>query len=64
MQITLVADLPVGQNLQDHVGTDVPFVLKNPYVPDFREKLSDTANIHQYIRNRTGKITNRVISIN
>lgn len=55
LQIPVVADLPVGRNLQDHVGLLIGVPVKtdvNAGIPPF--SLDDIA---QYARNRTGTIS-------
>lgn len=52
-QIPVIAELPVGLNLQDHCGGFIPFLF-GPQVPRFTDKLLNPANTMQYIQNRTG----------
>ncbi|XP_035223352.1 glucose dehydrogenase [FAD, quinone]-like, partial [Stegodyphus dumicola] len=54
-KIPVKADLPVGKNLQDHIGVDVNFLL-NSAIPEIRAKLLNPVNIHKYIQNRTGPL--------
>ncbi|GBO25597.1 hypothetical protein AVEN_13794-1 [Araneus ventricosus] len=53
-QIPVIADLPVGNNLQDHCVTFLPFVLDTK---PMNEKLSNPRNIKEYINSRTGTVT-------
>lgn len=55
LQIPVIADLPVGKNLQDHPGVPVLYAF-NKNVPTVVEKIANPDNIEQYIRNRTGKL--------
>lgn len=55
LQIPVIADLPVGKNLQDHPGVPVFYVF-NKDVPTVNQKLVNPANIEQYIQNRTGNL--------
>ncbi|GBM38470.1 Oxygen-dependent choline dehydrogenase, partial [Araneus ventricosus] len=54
LKIPVVADLPVGNNLQDHCATFLPFVLNTK---PMNEKLTDPRNIKEYINNRTGPLS-------
>ncbi|GBN21815.1 L-sorbose 1-dehydrogenase [Araneus ventricosus] len=51
--IPVIADLPVGDNFQDHCGFPMPFVFD---AKPLKEKLNDTDNIMKYINNRTGPL--------
>ncbi|GBM97875.1 Glucose dehydrogenase [FAD, quinone], partial [Araneus ventricosus] len=51
--IPVIADLPVGDNFQDHCGFPLPFTLD---AKPLDEKLNDSENIEQYINNRTGPL--------
>lgn len=53
-QIPVIADLPVGLNMQDHPGAPVFFVF-NRDIPKVTQKITDPANVAEYIHNRTGK---------
>ncbi|GIY66520.1 glucose dehydrogenase [Caerostris extrusa] len=53
--IPLVADLPVGNNLQDHCASVLTFQL-DPKIPTAPQKLMNSDNIHQYVNNRTGPL--------
>ncbi|KAF8782618.1 Glucose dehydrogenase like protein [Argiope bruennichi] len=52
LKIPVVADLPVGNNFQDHCGFPVLFTFNSRPI---KEKLQDSQNIHEYVNNRTGK---------
>ncbi|XP_054709898.1 glucose dehydrogenase [FAD, quinone]-like [Uloborus diversus] len=51
-KIPVVADLPVGKNLQDHCSANANFLLE-PNIAEIRQKLSNPSNIAQYLQNRT-----------
>ncbi|GBM68503.1 Glucose dehydrogenase [FAD, quinone] [Araneus ventricosus] len=53
-KIPVIADLPVGNNFQDHCGTFLPFVLNE--IP-LNEKLRSPRNIQEYINRRTGPLS-------
>ncbi|GBM68510.1 Oxygen-dependent choline dehydrogenase [Araneus ventricosus] len=53
-KIPVIADLPVGNNFQDHCGTFLPFVLNE--IP-LNEKLRSPRNIKEYINRRTGPLS-------
>ncbi|XP_054709549.1 glucose dehydrogenase [FAD, quinone]-like [Uloborus diversus] len=54
-KIKVEANLPVGLNLQDHVGPSQDFVLPSS-IQNFERKLRDPKYIYQYIYNRTGPL--------
>lgn len=54
-QIPVIADLPVGKNLQDHVGTFLSFHMRSE-IPRVKEKITDPENIVHYVLNRTGNV--------
>lgn len=51
----MVADLPVGQNLQDHCSAFNSYEL-SPTIPNVILKTINPLNIAEYLANRTGKI--------
>ncbi|CAL1262831.1 unnamed protein product [Larinioides sclopetarius] len=51
--IPVIADLPVGDNFQDHQGFPMPFVLD---AKPLKEKLNDPDSIKEYINYRTGPL--------
>ncbi|CAL1288541.1 unnamed protein product [Larinioides sclopetarius] len=53
--IPVVADLPVGNNFQDHCGTLTPYEL-DPEIPTTTEKIQNPQNIIEYIDSRTGPL--------
>lgn len=55
-RIPVIADLPVGQNFQDHGATVVNFYSTEDR-PTIHEKLQDPKNIMQFINTRTGILT-------
>ncbi|XP_035224978.1 LOW QUALITY PROTEIN: uncharacterized protein LOC118197557 [Stegodyphus dumicola] len=59
-KIPVISDLPVGENLQDHVGTNVNFLL-NPEIPQILVKLTNPVNIERYIQSRTGPLSGTAI---
>ncbi|XP_035225710.1 glucose dehydrogenase [FAD, quinone]-like [Stegodyphus dumicola] len=52
--IPLVADLPVGRNLQDHWATVLPYEMNDK---PFEEKQKDQSSIWDYILSKTGPLT-------
>ncbi|GIY96801.1 glucose dehydrogenase [Caerostris extrusa] len=52
-KIPVVADLPVGDNLQGFVAAALNFQL-SPNIPTVEQRLSNPNNIKQYIHSRTG----------
>ena len=54
-QIPVIADLPVGLNMQDHPGAPTFFVF-NRDIPRVTQKITNPAYIAEYIHNRTGKL--------
>ncbi|GIY89121.1 glucose dehydrogenase [Caerostris darwini] len=54
-KIPVVADLPVGNNFQDHCGVIVPFQL-DPKTLTVNQKLTNFQNIRDYIDSRTGPL--------
>ncbi|XP_055933901.1 L-sorbose 1-dehydrogenase-like [Argiope bruennichi] len=54
LKIPVVADLPVGNNFQDHCGFPVLFTFNSRPI---KEKLQDSQNIHEYVNNRTGPLS-------
>lgn len=53
-QIPLVADLPVGLNLQDHPRTYLIYQVDNN-LPTFDDEITSEKNIRDYITKRVGK---------
>ncbi|CAL1262825.1 unnamed protein product, partial [Larinioides sclopetarius] len=53
--IPVVADLPVGNNLQDHCSSFTPFEV-DPEIPTTTEKVQNPQNIIEYIDRRTGPL--------
>lgn len=60
-QIPVVADLPVGENFQDHCGPSLFFEL-DPSISDLNKKLANTTNVQEYIKHRKGQKVNCVIN--
>ncbi|GIY89118.1 glucose dehydrogenase [Caerostris darwini] len=54
-KIPVVADLPVGDNFQDHCAPILPFSL-DPSIPTVTEKQMNPENIKQYINTKTGVV--------
>ncbi|GIY12801.1 glucose dehydrogenase [Caerostris darwini] len=54
--IPVVADLPVGNNLQDHPLSSLGFKV-DPRIPTITQKLQDPRNIKEFIANRIGPLT-------
>ncbi|XP_042911349.1 glucose dehydrogenase [FAD, quinone] isoform X1 [Parasteatoda tepidariorum] len=54
--IPLVADLPVGKNLQDHCSALNLYTLDSS-IPPFPELISSNRSFQQYINNRTGPLS-------
>ncbi|XP_055934808.1 glucose dehydrogenase [FAD, quinone]-like [Argiope bruennichi] len=54
-KIPVVADLPVGNNFQDHCASIIPFTL-DPQIPPVKQRLENPANIKEYIINRSGPL--------
>ncbi|GBN31715.1 hypothetical protein AVEN_246343-1, partial [Araneus ventricosus] len=54
--IPVIADLPVGQNLQDHWATILSFELA-PNIKPFAEKQVDESQIKNYIYSKKGVLT-------
>lgn len=55
--IQVVRDLPVGQNLQDHITTGLDLVLLNRTLPTTPLKLMSLQNIYDYYFHGTGPLT-------
>ncbi|CAL1273602.1 unnamed protein product [Larinioides sclopetarius] len=55
-KIPVVADLPVGRNLQDHFGSMLNFELSDKIEP-FSQKIRKEANIWEYINSKAGVLT-------
>ncbi|XP_054715631.1 glucose dehydrogenase [FAD, quinone]-like [Uloborus diversus] len=53
--VSVIENLPVGQNLQDHAGSILSYVL-NSNVPRFYDEIRDPENLAEYINNRTGPL--------
>ncbi|XP_055933565.1 glucose dehydrogenase [FAD, quinone]-like [Argiope bruennichi] len=53
--IPVVADLPVGENFQDHCGTITPYLL-DPSIATTTQKVQNPQNIQEYIDNRSGPL--------
>ncbi|GFU17654.1 glucose dehydrogenase [Nephila pilipes] len=54
-KIPLVADLPVGKNLQDHFSASLDYEM-DPSIPDNDAQLSNQENVLTYICNRSGPL--------
>ncbi|GFU40093.1 choline dehydrogenase, mitochondrial [Nephila pilipes] len=54
-KIPLVADLPVGKNLQDHFCASLDYEM-DPSIPDNDAQLSNQENVLTYICNRSGPL--------
>ncbi|KAF8782850.1 glucose dehydrogenase [FAD, quinone]-like [Argiope bruennichi] len=54
--ISVVADLPVGRNLQEHFGSMLNFELSDKIEP-FSQKLRKESNILEYLNLKTGILT-------
>ncbi|KAF8781567.1 Glucose dehydrogenase like protein [Argiope bruennichi] len=54
-KIPVIADLPVGNNFQDHCASFVPFTI-DPQIPTVKQRLENPANIKEYIINRSGPL--------
>ncbi|KAG8184964.1 hypothetical protein JTE90_020011 [Oedothorax gibbosus] len=52
-EIPVVANLPVGKNFVDHIGSYLAFQL-DPKIPNFNQKIVDPKNVQEYIDKRTG----------
>ncbi|GFY77611.1 glucose dehydrogenase [Trichonephila inaurata madagascariensis] len=55
-KIPIIADLPVGRNLQEQYGTMLNFELGDQIQP-FSQKIRDEDNIQEYIRSKRGPLT-------
>ncbi|GFT74066.1 glucose dehydrogenase [Nephila pilipes] len=55
-KIPVIADLPVGRNLQEQYGVLINFVLSNKIEP-FTQKIRDDASIREYINSKSGPLT-------
>ncbi|GFT25768.1 glucose dehydrogenase [Nephila pilipes] len=55
-KIRVIADLPVGNNFQDHGAVLLHYQL-DPKILPYYQKLKDIRSIEQYIRNRTGPLS-------
>ncbi|GBN60238.1 Glucose dehydrogenase [FAD, quinone] [Araneus ventricosus] len=53
--ISVIADLPVGENLQDHCAGVLPFTLSSDILP-INEKLQNNRSIEEYIHERSGPL--------
>ncbi|KAG8178666.1 hypothetical protein JTE90_025589 [Oedothorax gibbosus] len=51
--IPVVANLPVGKNFVDHIGSYLVFQL-DPKIPSLYQKIVDPNNVQEYIDKRTG----------
>lgn len=56
LNISVISDLPVGQNLQDHAAIQVPFVLKNLYT-SIAIQFANPKSFFQYVLNGSGIYT-------
>lgn len=56
LQIPVVADLPVGKNLQDHCATNLVYTLKKTITPVLAKNIW-RLNVENYIVNRKGPLT-------
>ncbi|XP_055932760.1 glucose dehydrogenase [FAD, quinone]-like [Argiope bruennichi] len=56
LQIPVVADLPVGNNLQDHSASMLPYLLDPSFLlPE--QKLTNLGYLEEYLSNRTGPLS-------
>ncbi|GBN50435.1 Transposable element Tcb1 transposase [Araneus ventricosus] len=55
-KIPVIADLPVGKNLQDHSVSMYPYLL-DPLILTPDQKLTDLRYLEEYISNRTGPLS-------
>ncbi|GIY96799.1 glucose dehydrogenase [Caerostris extrusa] len=53
--IPVVADLPVGNNFQEHIVSFLVYQL-DPRIPTVEQKLTNLKNIEQYLQQRTGPL--------
>lgn len=53
-QIPLIADLPVGQNLQDHCAAILPSVLTDKNIQTLEKRFINESNVQAYLESRTG----------
>ncbi|GBM69572.1 hypothetical protein AVEN_219201-1 [Araneus ventricosus] len=58
-KIPVVADFPVGNNLQNHVAAILPYAL-DPKIPTIKQKLENLSNIQENFERRSGIIANPV----
>ncbi|KAF8781705.1 glucose dehydrogenase [FAD, quinone]-like [Argiope bruennichi] len=56
LKIPVVADLPVGNNFQDHSATIHPYLL-DPSYQTAEQKLTNLVYIEEYLTNRTGPLS-------
>ncbi|XP_055932921.1 glucose dehydrogenase [FAD, quinone]-like [Argiope bruennichi] len=56
MQIPVAADLPVGNNFQDHACVPMTYELDNT-IPTIHERIENFQNTQEYIHNRTGPLS-------
>ncbi|XP_054716862.1 glucose dehydrogenase [FAD, quinone]-like isoform X2 [Uloborus diversus] len=61
-QIPVIADLPVGKNLQNHFGVPMVFLL-DPSIESKSEKLKSDKSIIEYIHHRTGPLSSAAFII-
>ncbi|KAF8781566.1 Glucose dehydrogenase like protein [Argiope bruennichi] len=54
-KIPVIADLPIGNNFQDHCGSLVPFTI-DPQIPPVKQRLENPENVKEYIANRSGPL--------
>ncbi|KAF8783200.1 Glucose dehydrogenase like protein [Argiope bruennichi] len=55
-KIPVVADLPVGNNFQDHACVPMTYELDNT-IPTIHERIENFQNTQEYIHNRTGPLS-------
>ncbi|CAL1298228.1 unnamed protein product [Larinioides sclopetarius] len=55
-KIPVVADLPVGNNFQDHISVPLTYSLNDTFSTTL-ERIKDPHNIQEYIHNRTGPLS-------
>ncbi|GIX69232.1 glucose dehydrogenase [Caerostris darwini] len=53
--IPVIADLPVGNNFQEHIVSFLVYQL-DPRIPTVEQKLTNLSNIEQYLQQRTGPL--------
>ncbi|KAG8194261.1 hypothetical protein JTE90_024589 [Oedothorax gibbosus] len=61
LNIPVVADLPVGENLQDHIGSYLLFSL-DPSVSNFAKKPWSPESFQDYIQHRKGPLSTYILN--